>query len=90
MSDEPYFSYDMGRSPHIWTYVSYATYVLMSRGKRRKIAIVSLLQKSDEPETQGLTMSNLMHSKQIIVQKIPSHYSSPCHCYGNFNIALSK
>ena len=31
------------------TYVSYAAYVLMSRGKRRKIVIVSSLQKSDEP-----------------------------------------
>ena len=31
------------------TYASYAAYVLMSRGKRRKIVIVSSLQKSDEP-----------------------------------------
>ena len=35
------------------TYVSYAAYVLMSRGKRRKIVIVSSLQKSDEPKKRG-------------------------------------
>ena len=32
------------------TYVSYAAYVLMSRGKRRKIVIVSSLKMSDEPK----------------------------------------
>ena len=55
------------------TYVSYAAYVLMSRGKRRKIVIVSSLQKSVESPKK--THSQILLNKCTITS--PTRDASP-------------